>query len=46
VKHAWRALWIALMVASCGPPSTPPQEESAAVWTSGDDEPLESPDEP
>lgn len=39
------ALSLLAVLAGCGGPSTPPEEEAPAVWTSGDDEPLESPDD-
>lgn len=43
-----RWLWIiAGLLAGCGGAATgePPEEEVTATWTSGDDAPLEEPDE-
>lgn len=38
-------LVLALCLAACGGSGAPPEEEVTASWTSGDDEPLEAPDE-
>ena len=34
---------LGLSLAACGGPSQPPDEEVSATWTSGDDDPLETP---
>ena len=36
-------LVLAMFALGCGGPTTPPEEETSAEWTSGDDEPLDAP---
>lgn len=43
MKGALLAIIFGLVLAACGG-APPPDEEVSATWTSGDDEPLETPE--
>ena len=46
MKKALGAFVLGLFMAACGGAPPPPEEEVSATWTSGDDDPLETPDDP
>ena len=44
MKQALVALVLVLSAGACGGSPQPPDEEVSATWTSGDDDPLETPE--